>query len=31
LKLAVQKVQPTAAGLVVTAGAKEVPLNASGL
>jgi hypothetical protein len=31
LKLAVQKVRPTAAGLVVTAGAKEVPLNASGL
>jgi hypothetical protein len=31
LKLVVQKVQPTAAGLVVTAGAKEVPLNASGL
>jgi hypothetical protein len=31
LKLVVQKVQPTAAGLVVTAGAKDVPLNASGL
>jgi len=31
LKLAVQKVQPAAAGLVVTAAAKEVPLNASGL
>jgi LmeA-like phospholipid-binding len=31
LKLVVQKVQPAAAGLVVTAGAKEVPLNASGL
>jgi hypothetical protein len=31
LKLQVQKVQPTPAGLVVTAGAKEVPLNAGGL
>jgi hypothetical protein len=31
LKLTVQKVQPTPAGLVVTAGAKEVPLNAGGL
>ena len=31
LKLALQKVQPTAAGLVVTAGANEVPLNAGGL
>jgi hypothetical protein len=30
LKLAVQKVQPTAAGLVVTAGAKEVPLSTTG-
>jgi hypothetical protein len=28
LKLQVEKVQPTAAGLVVTATAKEVPLNA---
>jgi hypothetical protein len=31
LKLKVQKVQPTSAGLVVTAGANEVPLNAGGL
>jgi LmeA-like phospholipid-binding len=31
LKLVVQKVQPTAAGLVVTAGASEVPLNSRGL
>jgi LmeA-like phospholipid-binding len=31
LKLKVQKVQPTSAGLVVTAGADEVPLNAGGL
>jgi hypothetical protein len=31
LKLAVQKVQPTADGLVVTAGADEVQLNAGGL
>jgi hypothetical protein len=31
LKLVVQKVQPTASGLVVTAGANEVPLNAGGL
>ncbi|MDT5032818.1 MAG: hypothetical protein QOC94_2989, partial [Actinoplanes sp.] len=31
LKLAVQKVQPTAAGLVITAGASDVQLNASGL
>jgi hypothetical protein len=31
LKLKVQKVQPTPAGLVVTAGAKEVPLNAGGI
>lgn len=31
LKLVLQKVQPTAAGLVVTAGANEVPLNAGGL
>ncbi len=31
LKLVVQKVQPTAEGLVVTAGASEVPLNAGGL
>jgi hypothetical protein len=31
LKLALQKVQPTAAGLVVTAGGNEVPLNAGGL
>ncbi len=31
LDLVVQKVQPTAAGLVVTAGASEVPLNAGGL
>jgi hypothetical protein len=31
LKLEVQKVQPTAAGLVVTAGAHDVPLNAGGL
>jgi hypothetical protein len=31
LKLAVEKVQPTAAGLVVTAGAKDVSLNASGV
>ena len=31
LKLVVQKVQPTPAGLVVTAGADEVPLNAGGL
>jgi hypothetical protein len=31
LKLVVQKVEPTADGLVVTAGASEVPLNASGL
>ena len=30
LGLAVQKVQPTADGLVVTAGASEVPLNAGG-
>ena len=29
LKLQVEKVQPTAAGLVVTAAAKEVPLNTS--
>jgi hypothetical protein len=31
LKLTVQKVEPTSAGLVVTAGADEVPLNAGGL
>jgi hypothetical protein len=31
LKLAVQKVQPTPSGLVVTAAADEVPLNAGGL
>ena len=31
LKLVVQKVQPTAAGLVVTAGAKEVALSSGGL
>jgi hypothetical protein len=31
LKLKVQKVQPTPAGLVVTAAANEVPLNAGGL
>jgi LmeA-like phospholipid-binding len=31
LKLALQKVEPTAGGLVVTAGANEVPLNAGGL
>ena len=31
LKLTVQKVQPTPAGLVVTAGANEVPLNSGGL
>ncbi|HET6530431.1 MAG TPA: DUF2993 domain-containing protein [Actinoplanes sp.] len=31
MKLVVQKVQPTPAGLVVTAGADEVPLNAGGL
>ena len=31
LKLAVQKVQPTAAGLVFTAGASEVELNSGGL
>jgi len=31
MKLVVQKVQPTAGGLVVTAGASEVPLNAGGL
>jgi hypothetical protein len=31
LKLKVQKVQPTSAGLVVAAGASEVPLNAGGL
>lgn len=31
LKLEVQKVQPTSAGLVVTAGAHDVPLNAGGL
>jgi hypothetical protein len=31
LKLKVQKVQPTSAGLVVTAGANDVPLNAGGL
>ena len=31
LKLTVQKVQPTPSGLVVTAGANEVSLNASGL
>jgi hypothetical protein len=31
LKLKVQKVQPTPAGLVVTAGANEVPLNAGGI
>jgi hypothetical protein len=31
LKMVVQKVQPTPAGLVVTAGANEVPLNAGGL
>jgi hypothetical protein len=31
LKLVVQKVQATPAGLVVTAGANEVPLNAGGL
>jgi LmeA-like phospholipid-binding len=31
LKLVLQKVEPTAAGLVVTAGASQVPLNAGGL
>jgi hypothetical protein len=31
LTMVVQKVQPTPAGLVVTAGANEVPLNAGGL
>lgn len=31
LKLVVQKVEPSAEGLVVTAGASEVPLNAGGL
>jgi hypothetical protein len=31
LKLQVEKVQPTPAGLVVTAGAKEVTLNAGGI
>jgi hypothetical protein len=31
LKLVVQEVRPTAAGLVVTAAANEVPLNAGGL
>lgn len=31
LKLVVQKVQPTAAGLVVTAGSRDVPLNTGGL
>jgi hypothetical protein len=31
LKLQVQKVQPTPAGLVVTAGATDVPLNAGGI
>jgi hypothetical protein len=31
LKLVLTKVEPTAAGLVVTAGANEVPLNAGGL
>jgi hypothetical protein len=31
LKMVVQKVQPTPAGLAVTAGATEVPLNAGGL
>jgi hypothetical protein len=31
LKLAVQKVQPTAAGLVITAGASDVQLNAGAL
>ncbi len=31
LKLAVQKVQPTAAGLQITAGASDVQLNAGGL
>jgi hypothetical protein len=31
LKLVVQKVQPTPEGLVVTAGASEVSLNAGGL
>jgi len=31
LKLELQKVEPTPAGLVVTAGANEVPLNAGGL
>jgi hypothetical protein len=31
MKLVVQKVEPTPAGLVVTAGADEVPLNAGGL
>jgi hypothetical protein len=31
LKMVVQKVQPTPAGLAVTAGASEVPLNAGGL
>jgi LmeA-like phospholipid-binding len=31
LKLVVLKVEPTAAGLVVTAGANQVPLNAGGL
>jgi hypothetical protein len=31
LKLAVQKVEPTAGGLAITAGASNVPLNAGGL
>jgi hypothetical protein len=31
LKMVVQKVQPTPAGLAVTAGGKEVPLNSGGL
>lgn len=31
MKMVVQKVEPTPAGLVVTAGADEVPLNAGGL
>jgi hypothetical protein len=31
LNLVVQKVQPTAGGLVVTAGASEVSLNSGGL
>ena len=31
LKLVVEKVQPTPAGLAVTAGAKDVPLNSGGL